>query len=115
MIDTLRLLASKDEQLEFQRRVPFVDVSVELFCRWDSEYIVDKEWFRSAYSAIELKAMADFQQIIEEAYKSFENLPPIQEFVLTAEWDKLTNAAAATLLCFESEVETEWPETIETI
>jgi hypothetical protein len=105
IIDTLELFASKDAQLEFQRRVPFVDVSTELFCHWDSHYIVDQPWFLEAYSSDELKAMADFKKTLEEVYASFNKLPPIQEFVLTAEWARLSKAAAVVLDRIESAVE----------
>lgn len=112
IIHTLKLFASRDEQLEFQRRVPFVDVSTELFCHWDSAYIISQHWFRSAYSSVELKAMADFKLILEEVYATFEKLPPIQEFVITGEWERLSQAARVALNSFESAVENELPETV---
>lgn len=112
IIHTLRLFASKDEQLEFQRRVPFVDVSTEMFCQWDSVYIINQQWFCSAYSSVELQAMANFKQILEEVYAAYEKLPPIREFVLTPEWKRLSQAAAVALNSFESVIETESSEKI---
>ncbi len=102
IIEALKLFASKEEQLDFQLQVSWVDVSSELLWGWEGDYIIDQEWFRSAFSVVELQAMADFNQTLEEIYVDFEKIPPIHEFVLTAEWKRLSEAAASALNVFEA-------------
>ena len=105
IIEALELFSSKEEQLDFQLRVPYVDVSTDLFWDWESDYIIDQEWFRAAHSVVELQAMANFNQTLEEIYVDVEKIPPIREFVLTAEWKRLSEAATSALNIFEVALE----------
>ena len=65
-----------------------------------SFYIINQEWFRSAFCSAELKALANFKQTFEDVNSSFENLPYIEEFVLTPEWERLSQAALTALKSF---------------
>ena len=107
VIESLKLLSSRDEQLDYQRRVPIAYVSAEIFCIWDESY--SEEWrkdksFRPTFSKSELAAMEAFNMIFEDISDSLPKNPPdIEEFVLTPEWKKLSEAASTALLSFNRE------------
>ncbi len=106
IIETLQLISSRDEQLDYQRRVPIAHVSAELFCHWadgvynDGKYLKE-EWCRPIFSTIELQSMAEFDEVLNQVADASLTLPPIQQFVLTPEWAKLSEAAATALRAFQ--------------
>lgn len=100
LLETLELISSKKDQLEYQRSVPVADVSAELFCWWEGDYQVPKEqdWYKEAFSKEELEILAEFDGVIENvAEKTPQQLPDIEEFVSTTEWQELSSAAATAL------------------
>ena len=99
VIDTLELLESKEKQLEYQQKVPYADVSSELFCRWDGAYIPDSPHNGKAFTAEELSALNAFNQIFEKVSESTpENLPPIEDFIKTSDWQQLRDAAETAII-----------------
>ena len=108
IVEHLRLLSSSQEQLEYQRQVPIADVSAELFCMWGDDYyneeLRDDAEFRCAFSSSELAAMEKFNQVFDDVLASLpdSHLPWIDDFILTPEWKKLSNAAAIALLAFKA-------------
>ena len=100
----LRLLASRDEQSHYQRAVPFVQVTAELFCQWDACYHPrTMPWFQEAHSAAELAALDTFQRVVARILSELpEPLPPIEDFITTPQWERLASAAAAALAVIQS-------------
>jgi hypothetical protein len=103
VIEDLHLLASTKEQLEFQRRVPFVNISNELTCGWfDDSYHPADETFCGAFSEAELKTLAKFNEVFDHVRSSFEepHMPEIQALIQTPQWKRAVKAAAKTLKVF---------------
>lgn len=105
IIETLQLISSREEQLNYQRNVPIAYVSAELFCLWDGYYNEDsagEEWFRNVFSNEQLEAMKQFNQIFNDVLTSLpEELPSIEELILTPQWGKLSTAATLALRAFD--------------
>ncbi|WP_421810889.1 hypothetical protein [Flagellimonas sp.] len=99
VLDVLKLWASKDEQLEYQKNVPIADVSAELFCQWgDDFYHPETPQFRLAFNENERKVLADFDKTFNLiSDKTSKNLPNIVDFVKTNEWLILNQAAVEAL------------------
>lgn len=98
--DTLKLIASKSEQLDYQTRVPIAHVSAELFCSWESCYqdVKDRDWYKGAFTRDEFLALNDFDLIFEQVCTgTFQDLPYITDFVQTKQWSKLSTAASEAL------------------
>jgi hypothetical protein len=59
----LRLLASEEEQLAYERDVPHVDITAELRCMWfDDLYHGKAPSVDSAFDAAELAAICEFHR-----------------------------------------------------
>ncbi|MGH1456519.1 MAG: hypothetical protein ACRBDI_07040 [Alphaproteobacteria bacterium] len=100
LLETLELISSKKDQLEYQKNVPVAYVSAEIFCWWEDDYQIPKneDWYQEAFSKGELEILAEFDKEFEiVANKTPDNLPDIEEFVLTPEWRELSSAAKAAL------------------
>lgn len=81
IVDLLRLLASEDEQLAYERDVPHVDITAELRCMWfDDQYHPDNAFFCSCFTPDELAALAEFDRFYEERKHQ---LPPSEGTVRT--------------------------------
>jgi hypothetical protein len=94
VIDTIFLLSSKEKQLEYQKRVPYADVSAELFCQWDSVFVPESDTIKKAFSKEELSCLNEFNRIFNKVSDSTpDNLPPIDKFIKSSEWYELANAA----------------------
>ena len=105
MIEHLHTLSSADEQLQYQRNVPWVNVTVELICGWfDDHYGPESRDFMAAFSTSELIAMARFNQLFDDVLNSAslrEEAPEIQDLVKTPEWAHVMKEAAQTLEVLE--------------
>lgn len=59
----LKLLSSKDQQLEFQRKSPSANVALELLCLWFNElYNPGTHLFKQSFTSIELAAIQEFNR-----------------------------------------------------
>jgi hypothetical protein len=99
IIDVLRLLASEDEQLAYEREVPHVNITTELLCMWfDDQYHPDDAFFRACFTTDELLALAEFNRFYDERTKS---LPASQGTVRTwlnsPAWREIMQKASDTL------------------
>lgn len=106
VIETLQLISSREEQLDYQRDVPIAHVTAEIFCHWtDGCYqngkFLKEKWCISAFSATELQAIAEFNETLNQVSDSALELRSIDQFVLTPEWAKLSEAAARALRVFQ--------------
>jgi hypothetical protein len=100
IVEHLQLLGSVNQQLEYQRRVPFVNVTAELVCSWfDDLYAPDDEIFLAAFSSKELEVMAQFDRAFEKLLANIppEGIPPIDVLALMPEWERLTQMARIAL------------------
>jgi hypothetical protein len=99
VVETLRLLASRDEQMEYRRRVPIADVSAELFCFWDDVFWQDDTALRGEVTEMEWNALLRFHSVFERVVRLMphDRLPPIERFVDSPHWLQLSRAAARAL------------------
>ena len=98
--DTLRLISSEREQLDYQSKVPIAHVSAELFCSWESCYqdVKSRDWYQGTFSKIELAALKRFDVIFEQVCSETEqDVPYITEFIQTKQWLTLSKAAKLAL------------------
>lgn len=95
IVDILNLIASKEDQIDYQRRAPGgVCVASELFNQWDDWYHPDGPHFVRAFTLRELDALKLFNDVLEQVSRATPQiLPPIEEFVQTPEWLMLADAA----------------------
>lgn len=98
--EVLELIASKEEQLDYQEKVPIAYVSAELFNQWEDCYQIPKEqsWYKKAFSSAELSIFSEFNETLEiVCEKTSINPPDIAEFINTPEWHELSKAAQRAL------------------
>jgi hypothetical protein len=105
VIETLRLLASRDAQLAYQQRVPIAQVSAELFCQWaDDHFHPTDQRLHALFTPIEWQALLAFHAHFESiASRVPSPLPPIHEFVSHPLWQQLSDFAADALKSFPND------------
>ena len=103
IIESLELLASRDEQLAYQDTVPIADVSAELFCAWDDVFSPRYD-LSGIFSADEQTALLAFHDVFQRVCRLLPHspLPPIREFVHSPHWLQLSRAATRTLHALQS-------------
>ena len=88
------LWTSKESQLEYQRGVPMAQVSAELFCQWEDYYFPASDDFRQIFNPAELKLLSEFDEALKAIVDATpKNLPFIDEFIETEEWETMNNKA----------------------
>ena len=98
ILDVLELIADRDAQLEYQQKVPYVDVAGELFEQWDDAYHPTHPPFVSQFSGREFVALEAFASLIDRvANETPRQLPPLAEFMKSEHWKRLSNAARVAL------------------
>src|SRR5437588_12191939 len=102
VVETLQLLASRDEQMEYRRRVAIADVPAELFCSWDDVFWPGDAKLRIEFSESEWAALLRFHSIFERVCRLLPHdpLPPIEQFVESPHWLQLSRAASRALQVF---------------
>ena len=85
VIETLQLLASRDEQMKYRHDVPIADVSAELFCFWDDAFWPDDAKLRADFSESEWTALLRFHSVFERVCRLFphDHWCPVEERKLT--------------------------------
>ena len=59
----LKLLSSKEQQIEFQRKSPSANVALELLCIWFNDlYNPGSQLFKRSFTTNELKFLQEFNQ-----------------------------------------------------
>jgi len=99
IIEQLRVLASERGQLEYERNVPHVDITVELVCGWfDDSYHPEDAHFCSCFTDEELAALADFTATFQErkAHLPVSN-GTVTSWLASPSWRELMRAASRTL------------------
>ncbi len=105
VISSLRLLASREEQLEYQQQVPIAQVSAELFCLWaDDRFDPADRRLQVLFTPTEWQALLVFHARFEGISSRVPSpLPPIQEFVGHPLWQQLADSAAEALKTFPND------------
>ncbi|MFV8782388.1 hypothetical protein ACNKU7_08190 [Microbulbifer sp. SA54] len=100
VFEVLELISSREEQLDYQEKVPIAYVSAELFNQWEDCFQIPKgqEWYAEAFNQAELRILELFDGVMEiVAQNTPENPPDIHEFVESKEWAQLASAASRAL------------------
>ena len=101
--EQLQLLASVEEQLDYQRQVPGINVIDELVCGWfDDSYRPDDEIFVTGFSVEELDVLSKFSEVFESVFQQIKDnqVSEIAVLVRTPYWLHLMEAASSTLRVF---------------
>lgn len=94
MISSLSLIASKEEQISYQKNVSIADVAAEIFAQWEDNY-VPLENMGQFYSADELKGMHEFNVVFLEVCKELpSSLPSLEKLHETDVWRKYAERAS---------------------
>jgi hypothetical protein len=98
IIQTLRLIASPEAQLDYQKRLAEIDVATELFSQWEDWYHPYSIAFQDAFTERELSALAAFHGRFETICQNTPQiLPKLAEFMQTKEWRDYQHAATVAL------------------
>jgi hypothetical protein len=105
IIGVLRLLASPEDQVNYERRVAGISVPTELLSQWfDDLYLPKSESFRSCFSAQEMEALSVFNNYFDVAEK---RLPQPRDGIRTwlenETWQGIMREAARALSALKSE------------
>lgn len=101
IVETLELIASKQEQIEYQEKVPYINVANELFNQWDDWYYPENSQFQRAFSITELEHLAHFHKMLEQIAENTPHPLLLVSFIDTVQWNELANAAQIALEMFE--------------
>ena len=99
VIDTLELISSESEQLEFEKNVPHVDITVELVCDWfDDSYYPGESGFLAEFNDNELEALAHFNKFYDERLDMLpESEGTVQTWLQNEVWKEIMHEAKSTL------------------
>jgi hypothetical protein len=93
----LELLADADAQRKYQAEAP-VQVSNELINQWDDWFHPESKQLRSWFEDNEWVALIEYNSVLlDVCERTPPRLPPLAEFMRTAEWTRLHEAACAAL------------------
>jgi len=99
VIELLKLLASEENQLAYERNVQHVDITSELVCMWfDDLYQPHDAFFISCFSADELAALADFDQFYDQRIGHLpESKGTVRTWLADSSWREVMAIARETL------------------
>ena len=91
-------LASKEEQLEYERNVPHVNITAELVELWFSDtYHPDSESFINCFSKDELAALAQFNSVFAEMRRELpDSQGTVQTWLAAPSWREVMRKASLT-------------------
>lgn len=99
VLEILELWSSKESQLKFQKDVPTAEVSGELFNLWDDNYYPESDIHKIAFTEKERDALEKFNTLLNIiSEKTPQNLPSIEEFILSKEWVELNEFAKEVII-----------------
>jgi hypothetical protein len=102
VVEALSLVASEDKQRNYQRAVPDVNVPAELFNQWEDCFFPNDDTFKSAFGPAELEALHQFNDVLDEVCgETPQKLPPLDEFLSSSSWRKLSDGAQAALAALD--------------
>lgn len=98
IFEVLALIADAEAQRQYQQNAPSIDVPAELFNQWDDSYHPEDGGFRRQFDGAELLALRRFESVIDcVARETPQELPILEEFMRTDEWQRLAIGARETL------------------
>lgn len=98
VLGVLALVSDEAAQRRYQARVPHVDVPAELFNQWDDVFLPNDPRFQGAFDASELDALRRFDAVVQTVSATTpQQLPPLEAFITTEAWRRLSDAARAAL------------------
>ena len=104
IIEHLTVVASYAEQLDYQARVPYVNVPTEIFCGWADDWVPDGwqgDFGPPVFTPDELAAVAQFDETIKAVRDVMpEHLPSLDLLLDTEPWECLRLAAQEALEVF---------------
>ncbi len=94
--DLLELIASKEEQVDYAKRVPIADVSAELVCMWfDDSYQPNSRQHKEAFSIKEQEVLSKFNAFYDARVDSLPKT--LDELQLDPQWDEIVREAQKVL------------------
>ena len=99
IIELLGLLASEEQQLDYEKNVPHVDITAELVCMWfDDQYHPDYAGFTSSFTPDELAALAEFHKFYDEREKKLpESQGTVRTWLASPIWREIMRKANETV------------------
>lgn len=97
--ELLQLLASEEQQLDYERSVPHVDITVELVCMWFNDHYDEKHAANDpAFTDVERAALADFHQFYEQRYRLLpKSHGTVRTWLASPIWQEIMRKADETL------------------
>jgi len=96
--EVLELISSEGAQVEYQRKVPSVSVSTEIFSQWEDWYHPGSSSFDAAFDDATLSALAEFNRVFEAVCdETPQLLPPLEELIRTPAWTRYRDGARQAL------------------
>jgi hypothetical protein len=99
VVEELQLLSSEREQLDYESKVPNVDITAELVSGWfDDSYHPDDPQFKGCFSSNELAALAKFSALFNERRKVLpKSNGTVRSWLTDESWREVMNEAASAL------------------
>jgi hypothetical protein len=99
IIELLRMLASEERQLAYERNVPHVDITAELVCMWFNDfYRPDDAFFQSCFTKDELAALAEFHRFYDEQERILpESVGTVRAWLASPVWQAIMRKANETV------------------
>jgi hypothetical protein len=95
----IALWAHKDQQIEYKKKFPEINLSEELFYQWRDSFVDDSEDFKNSFRAKELNILNLFDWEITKILTQFNSeIPEYSFFVETDNWRKLNSIAKEILI-----------------
>jgi hypothetical protein len=103
IIEHLEVVASFDEQRQYQDRVPWVHVPNEVICGWGDS--VHEHWLPTyttpVYTADETAAILQFDSVLKSSLRELpHDLPELEVLFQDPIWQRLRDGASAALAVF---------------
>jgi hypothetical protein len=94
--DVLEVIASKEEQVDYARRVPVAEVTAELVCMWfDDIYHHKSRQHKEAFSIEEQEALSNFNAFYDARVDSLPKT--LAELQIDSQWDEIVHEARKVL------------------
>ena len=100
VIEQLRLLESKQEQLEYETAVPRVDITRELLSGWfDDAYHPEAEDFAINFSRDELQALEVFNKAFRDQVQGLPSSEgTVRSWHVSPQWQEVMSSAKSALI-----------------
>ena len=102
ILNTLNLLASFSQQLEYKNSVPFINVTQELVEQWNNHNILkNKDWYIEIWTENEYFSLEEFNKHFQDNLKSMpKRLPDVPDILENKAWIQIMELANSVDSCF---------------